>query len=560
MNIECIAGVKRALPLASFFLLFAISPSINAQFNIGKLKKAGEDLKKVLTPAECEPLDKLKRRIQLIKDDLEKKETSMLKMHFDYGREFVGEVKSKCPSVDVKPYEDELKDLERRAAELKSGNAASASGRDDAEKQLKDAYHSVDFINDLRSPFAGLYAKKNDAEHFYESCKHADYAVRKPGIDKLADQYPDFRDQGREMYSYYNRYTVEFQQNLDRLISSFFISEINRNIEEAYRLKGEGKSSVGKALESAQAALLLCEGLLLLNPTQNKIQGLQKDAKTIVNELGGAFGAAVYTSDFHKQNAGKIVFAKSRITVGSENASAMTGAFTSNDNIYGAVYLKGTFSEVTKKDYKVSLKILVDGNEKLDRSFEIAREKREETWLNIEIAPDPATAETQGAEVYSKALSELSPRNHKIGVTLTSDYGGEQIAEGEFDLDCTPGLNRMAARVTQLKANRLAKVRLPAPSMRNAQLEKEMMAAMTWPEKPLRAVITASEWTVHRHPISGAIEFRTISAALAFKRPAGDCRIFYLSFKQDYNGRSYGKTQHYGVGDNEEIPCENVNK
>ncbi len=98
--------------------------------------------------------------------------------------------------------------------------------------------------------------------------------------------------------------------------------------------------------------------------------------------------------------------------------------------------------------------------------------------------------------------------------------------------------------------------------MKNAQLEKEMVAASDHDnDKPLRAVITANEWTIHRNPISGAIEYRTINAALATKRVSdGTCRIFYVSFKQMYNGGSYGKTQHHGVGDNEEIPCENVNK
>lgn len=544
------------VPIVSLLILF--SHPAAAQFDLGKLKKAGEKIQKTLTPEECQPLQNLKQRIKLIKDDLARKETQMLKMHFEYGREYITEIKTKCPGVEYTSYETELNDLEMQAKATRESNAASATQTEDAETQMKNASRSVDFIFDLRSPYKGMYASKDAAQQFLDKCKEVNYDARKSEIEKLADANPDFRRQGSEMNSYYKRYTAELPQKLADVVPGFFTEEINRNIEEAYAQKGKGKSNLGKAVEAAEAALFLCDGLLLFEPNNSGIQQLRKDAKTIVDETGGAFSSAIFTSDFHKRNAGRIVFSKAKLNVSQVDESKVIGAFTSADWIYGTVYLKGTFREVTKEDWNVYLKIEVDGNQKVDRKFSISTEKRDATFLNIELAPDPSTAETQGAETYAKAFGELSPRRHRIKVKL--DGGYTTLAEGEFELDCTGGVDRFTKISEQLRSKRLSSVRMPEPAMKNPALEKEMLAASDHPEdKPLRVVITGSEWTVHRHPISGAIEFRTINAALATKRQSdGTCRIFFVSFKQNYNGRSYGKTEHYGVGDNAEIPCENV--
>ena len=547
--------------IAALLLLVQCSTQISfAQFDLGKIKKAGEQLQKTVSPDDCQPLQNLKRRIQLIKDDLEKKETAMLKMHFGYGREYLTEIKSKCPGVDAASYESELNDLEKQANATRESNAAEAAKAEDAETQIKNACYSIDFIIDLRSPYSGMYSKLDAAKEFYDKCKAANYAVRRQEIEKLADANPEFHRKNSMLNTYYTKYTTELTGALNELLPGFLTQEINKNIEEAYAQKAKGKSNLGKAVEAAEAALFLCDGLLLFEPNNSSIQQLRKDATTIVNETGSAFSSAVFTSEFHKEHAGKIVFSKGKLVVKQESPSSVATDFSANDYIYGMVYLKGTFTEVTKGDWNVQLKIDVDGNQKVDRTFSISKEDRERTYLNIEIAPDPAIAETQGAEIYTKALGEISPRRHKIKVKLNGGY--TTLAEGEFDLDASGGVERFSKISDQLRSKRLAKVRMPEAAMKNAQLEKEMVAASDHEnDKPLRAVITASEWTIHRHPISGAIEYRTINTALATKRLTdGTCRIFYLSFKQMYQGGSYGKTQPHGVGDSEEIPCENVGK
>lgn len=561
---KCLFTLFRKVLLAvpTLFIIFSMINPIHAQIDFGKIKKAGESLKKGTEATECEPLEKLKKRIELIKDDLNANNFSMLKMHFSYGKEFVQEVKSKCPGTDVTPYETELADLEKRWNTQQSNTETAAANQEQAENQMKEAARSVEFILYLSNYHSGMYAKKEDAQKFFEQCQKVDFANTKPKIEKLAEQYPDFKKEGREMNSYYKQFTVEFPKKCNEMISSFFIQEINKNIEEAYQLKTKGKSAAGGALEAAEAALLLSDGLLLLTPGHVDIVRLQKESKAAVDKFSSEFGAAVFTSNFHKENAGKIIFSKSRMTIKQEDPSVVSNKYSAGDYIYAMIYMNGTFTELTQQMYSVRLIIEVDGNEKANRDFTIKNEDQENTYLRIEISPEPTTAETQGAEIYSKALSELSPRFHKVSVIFKSTgISTDILAQGEFELDCTSGLDKLAAIAQQLRSIRLSKVRMPNAAMRDAKLEQEMITASDHPvDKPIRAVITGTEWTVHRHPISGAIEYRTIPAAVATKKTDGTCKIFYLTFKQDYNGKTYGKTQSHAVGDSDEIPCENVNK
>ena len=121
------------------------------------------------------------------------------------------------------------------------------------------------------------------------------------------------------------------------------------------------------------------------------------------------------------------------------------------------------------------------------------------TWLKSEIIPDPALSTTRGAALFTDVLSKLSPRRHTIIVRTTDDLG-KTIAEGTFTLDCSSGLDRIAGVHDGLVNKKMAAVKLPAPAMRNAALEKEFKDALReWKETPLKVVITESDWTIQSY-------------------------------------------------------------
>ena len=196
----------------------------------------------------------------------------------------------------------------------------------------------------------------------------------------------------------------------------------------------------------------------------------------------------------------------------------------------------------------------------LDRvvDFKLDGEKREQTWLSTEIIPDPAISTTRGAAIFTKAIAELSPRRHTMKLVCKDDYN-VPISEGEFTLDCSSGLDRVAAVNKKLEEKKVDAALVPAAGMRDAALEKSMVdACRDWPETPVKAIITDGDWTIDRHPITSAILSRTINATVLFKLKDGTCKAFKLSFRQQYKGKSYGKTERYGVGDSFQISCDKV--
>jgi hypothetical protein len=288
---------------------------------------------------------------------------------------------------------------------------------------------------------------------------------------------------------------------------------------------------------------------------------LRETAFSNYQKISQEFSAANYTSDLHAKNAGKIVFSTNPIQMGSENEGAFKNAFNSSETVYGMMYLKTNLSAVQGTG-SITTKIFANGTQIADHDWKAAADQQKNTYNEFEIMPAPASAQTYGAlKFYEAFSSKLLSGSNTIKVQLLDD-DQNVVAEGEFTLDCSSGTDDITARYKELKEIRLEKVRMPQATINDPALEASMVAAMpaqNWPETAMRAVITGDGWITHRG-IMGEILFREMYAAVAFKTPEGTCKIFYMSFKQDYNGSGYGKTQYYSVGGSEEIKCENVNR
>ena len=426
---------------------------------------------------------------------------------------------------------------------------------EDPKDMLRSAERAVQPLIDMRSVAPGYYAKKDAAQNFYDEVKRADYFANKAKAERAVAMKPSLVEMEGPTYdNIVNKCPAAFR----KLTDDYLIREINNAIEQAYAAKAKGKSSAGMALDHAEAAQLVAEAALLMQPDDAKLLGLRDDARAAVESMQKEYGAAVYTGSFHKEHAGQIVFSTSPIQTGKENPGAMQTSFTTADNIYGMMYFKGTFKEVTRQNNTGVIELLVDGTEKARYNFKLDGEKREQTWLSTEIIPDPAISTTRGAAIFTKAIAELSPRRHTMKLVCKDDYN-VPISEGEFTLDCSSGLDRVAAVNKKLEEKKVDAALVPAAGMRDAALEKSMVdACRDWPETPIKAIITDGDWTIDRHPITSAILSRTINATVLFKLKDGTCKAFKLSFRQQYKGKSYGKTERYGVGDSFQISCDKV--
>ncbi len=305
---------------------------------------------------------------------------------------------------------------------------------------------------------------------------------------------------------------------------------------------------------------MTAQAILLVIPDHAKAQKLLKDAQAVVAAVEKDMGGSIFTSALHKQNAGKIIFSKSPIAIKAENAAAFVKDFTGNDFIYGMAYLKGPIESLAY-NWECAVKIYVDDNEKMSRYFTASDQAKKQTWLEMEIVPDAATAVQSGCIEYSKALSEISPRPHVIKVEFWDKEFINLLASGEFNLDASEGMETLQNNAKKLSQKALDKVRMPAAGMQNASFEQTIKNDWTNERyKALRAVVTSKDWTIKRNAITGVIEHRYVWCAVAVKTNDGDCKIFYVSYKQDWNGSAYGKFNSWGMGDNELINCENVMK
>jgi hypothetical protein len=121
-------------------------------------------------------------------------------------------------------------------------------------------------------------------------------------------------------------------------------------------------------------------------------------------------------------------------------------------------------------------------------------------------------------------------------------------------------LDKVAEIAKALELKSQQGVTMPSPAKTDPDLEKAMLAAVTeagWKETPVKAVITDSDWEINRNEL-GIILFRSIGAKVAVKTPEETYKLFSLTFKQDYDGKNYGKTELYAVGDSQVIPFENI--
>lgn len=97
--------------------------------------------------------------------------------------------------------------------------------------------------------------------------------------------------------------------------------------------------------------------------------------------------------------------------------------------------------------------------------------------------------------------------------------------------------------------------------MEDEALEQSMIRALQqagWKEEVKGITITRTDWEIQHHPISGVPTHRLIPADVVVLYPGKtNCRLFSLSFKQQYDGSAYSSnTELFGTGNSWLVDCE----
>lgn len=176
--------------------------------------------------------------------------------------------------------------------------------------------------------------------------------------------------------------------------------------------------------------------------------------------------------------------------------------------------------------------------------------------IDAEIGVKQLYRELLGEEAYWKAAMQLYP-----------DISGaaEVHAAIQKQIQSVGGLDGLLAKAKARKMERLKNTFMPKAVVVNAALEaefKEAFLAEGWGETIIKINIQTREWSVIRNSLTGAILYRTQSAAIVAKQKTGNCIMYDFAIKQQYTGSGYSsvssRSSHGILAD--EFLCENAKK
>jgi hypothetical protein len=268
------------------------------------------------------------------------------------------------------------------------------------------------------------------------------------------------------------------------------------------------------------------------------------------------------TSETHRKNVGKILWAKERIKKDIMDQVKYETDFDISDPLYGRVFLEKSLPRLSEvqdnncynNNSNFRLKVYADGIDKgfINQNYLPGGSTWTTCQINLTLSPGDNGDDVNGGvpEKWAELLKELSNGNHEFKFEF---YGGDgdnclkKFAEGSF------ALNKTGEQVAgKLKT-------LPVSLRKDANLEASMIKAINskgWQnESPVKVVIVEEDWRIIRD-LLGNILRREINTNVILKKNDGTCRLTDISFTQEYKGKNkYGITEVYGIG-TKNIPFE----
>lgn len=281
---------------------------------------------------------------------------------------------------------------------------------------------------------------------------------------------------------------------------------------------------------------------------QNKIETPEKKSET-AQSFDDQYQEP-YSSNFHQNNVGKLIFSNDIIS--RDNPSVMLKTeFNVTDFIYGRwfsdksaqntnlILSDGTIERSTlcRSFYKV----YVDGIDQglklqqahLDNKF--ATETTRQIWLHPKPTDDPTEIE------WVNLVNQLSNGKHNIKMeyyvqNVTGESVSNVIASGEFTLIKKVGdvlkigknWNSISAKMKdatlEKRALELCQIKLPYKAERGDQF--------------LAAKIIQSNWKVVYNKVSGVPIYRWLPIQILSKKSNGACFLLAYGVQQDYLGNN----------------------
>ncbi|MGA2297802.1 MAG: hypothetical protein ABSG15_09680 [FCB group bacterium] len=263
-------------------------------------------------------------------------------------------------------------------------------------------------------------------------------------------------------------------------------------------------------------------------------------------------------NDFFIQNSGKILFSKLPFNPVQNKDNNFINKFQSSDFIYGTILLKDSLKNISPDNYEFTETIYIDGGIKLNFKINFTDSLKFSNYFPLEILPEPTISKSNEASYIAHSLSQLTNEKHKIKILFKNIKTSNIFAQGEFELDCANGLEKIEIIANTLTEKKFANVEMAEPKMKNTELEKEMLDCFSdWIDKPVKLVITDYDWIYVRDKWQ-LMQYRYINTEVAVKNKYGKCKLINVSFKQKFKEVDFGKTERFAVGSSKEILCDKI--
>jgi hypothetical protein len=262
------------------------------------------------------------------------------------------------------------------------------------------------------------------------------------------------------------------------------------------------------------------------------------------------------TSELHRKNIGRIVWAKERIRMDAQDRIPLASGFQFGEPIYGRAFFPKSIVTIGEEKScpnsraEFRLRLYVDGVDKglINRHY---MEGKDWTTIQVTLKLTPGDEGDTGnvgvPDNFAEIVETMAPGLHKIRVEFIGQAGDRtcslKLAEGEFTFQ----------KSDQPVQTTAAGQKLPPALMKNSALESSMIQAVKdrgWKnEEPVKVVILERDWRMIRNPF-GTITHREINTHVVLRKFADrSIRANDISFRQEARpGNAWGPTEVYGIG------------
>jgi len=386
----------------------------------------------------------------------------------------------------------------------------------------------------------------NDAtyEGFYKAVQEFDPAGVAAKIKFATSKWPEEYPEGHWVHTELSAFLDDMRTNGFMVVKAQ--AEQMLATGQEFLTKGE----VDNAVRAQKLAGYLVNGILLFN-TDNQLAMEFKAKLDSQKQALLSILKKFHTSEFHTQQAGKIVFSSKPLVTGGKEAVDVKGQFKDTDTVFGMAYLNSTLSSIEKGLDQYMIRYLVDSEMRngMSAAGNIFPGKLENTWLSFPILVGPKDSEMMfPAQIIQNLASRQKNGTCKVTLQLTTfalGYDEKILAEGSFTLEIGD-IEKLKQRADDHRKAAVARARVPAGIISSPSIEADMKSLMQQNFNEtiitLRATVGEPAWNVVKDDWD-IPKYRYIRGFIAFKIQRTG-KVYYrgIAIMQSHEGsNSYNK-------------------